>query len=157
MPLEIRDATLDDWPVLERLERLAFGESASVKWLREEFQRPQSRFRLAIYTDVLGVHETQAVGYCLSWLVAGEMHLLNVAVLPLFRRRGFGAKLMTDLQEMTRRERAECILLEVRESNQPAQGLYEHHGFVLEGRRPRYYRKPTEDALLYRWSVESHV
>lgn len=154
MPLEIRDATLEDWPVLERLERDAFGESASVKWLREEFQRPQSRFRLAVYTDVLGYHETQAVGYCLSWLVVDELHLLNIAVKPLFRRRGFGAKLLEDLKSLVREEDASCALLEVRESNLPAQTLYTQRGFVLEGRRPRYYRNPVEDALLYRWSEE---
>ncbi len=154
MPLDIRDATLDDWPMLESLERAAFGESASVKWLQEEFQRSQSRFRLAIYKDPLGYHPTQVVGYCLSWVVVDEIHLLNIAVRPTFQRRGFASRLVEDLKSIATEEKAVNILLEVRESNLPAQALYQKHHFVQNGRRPRYYRKPVEDAFLFAWFTE---
>jgi ribosomal-protein-alanine N-acetyltransferase len=45
---------------------------------------------------------------------------------------------------------ARAILLEVRESNLPARGLYEKHGFHVHGRRRAYYQRPVEDAVLYR-------
>ncbi|HIK25213.1 MAG TPA: hypothetical protein IGP91_05330 [Thermosynechococcus sp. M46_R2017_013] len=38
--------------------------------------------------------------------------------------------------------------MEVRASNEPAQRLYQHFGFELVGRRPRYYQNPEEDALI---------
>jgi ribosomal protein S18 acetylase RimI-like enzyme len=34
-----------------------------------------------------------------------------------------------------------------------ARGLYEKLGFSPQGRRPNYYRKPDEDALLLFFSV----
>ena len=40
------------------------------------------------------------------------------------------------------------VTLEVRASNEPAQTLYRRFGFAPEGVRPRYYRSPTEDALI---------
>ena len=40
------------------------------------------------------------------------------------------------------------ITLEVRPSNASALALYTTQGFQQVGRRPKYYQKPTEDALL---------
>ena len=38
--------------------------------------------------------------------------------------------------------------LEVRQSNIPAQQLYEKHGFESCGLRKNFYRKPTEHAIV---------
>ena len=40
------------------------------------------------------------------------------------------------------------VLLEVRESNLPAQNCYAQAGFTVVGRRKNYYELPKEDALL---------
>jgi ribosomal-protein-alanine N-acetyltransferase len=48
--------------------------------------------------------------------------------------------------------RAELIL-ELRASNVPARALYEQAGFVVAGRRPRYY-PGGEDALLMTLDLE---
>ena len=45
---------------------------------------------------------------------------------------------------------SEALLLEVRESNAPAIGLYEKMGFVSVGVRPNYYFKPKENAIIMR-------
>jgi ribosomal-protein-alanine N-acetyltransferase len=42
------------------------------------------------------------------------------------------------------------VQLEVRASNQPARALYARAGFVVDGRRPRYY-PDGEDAVLMSW------
>jgi [ribosomal protein S18]-alanine N-acetyltransferase len=41
-----------------------------------------------------------------------------------------------------------AVFLEVRESNAGALALYHEFGFEASGRRPRYYREPTEAALV---------
>jgi len=40
--------------------------------------------------------------------------------------------------------------LEARASNQPALALYLEFGFVVSGRRTRYYQFPVDDAVLMR-------
>jgi len=42
------------------------------------------------------------------------------------------------------------VFLEVRVSNLAARRLYEAAGFRVVGVRPRYYRRPVEDALVLR-------
>uniref|UniRef100_UPI0028DBC5C3 GNAT family N-acetyltransferase n=1 Tax=Stomatobaculum longum TaxID=796942 RepID=UPI0028DBC5C3 len=44
---------------------------------------------------------------------------------------------------------AEAATLEVRAGNAAAIRLYEKHGFLLAGRRKKYYENPVEDALIY--------
>jgi ribosomal-protein-alanine N-acetyltransferase len=41
-------------------------------------------------------------------------------------------------------------MLEVRESNIEARGLYANAGFAEVGRRANYYSNPVADAILYR-------
>jgi ribosomal-protein-alanine N-acetyltransferase len=38
--------------------------------------------------------------------------------------------------------------LEVRAGNTAAQDMYRKHGFVVDGRRPRYYKDNHEDAVM---------
>ncbi|MBX3197745.1 MAG: ribosomal protein S18-alanine N-acetyltransferase [Labilithrix sp.] len=106
---------------------------AREKNLREELARTWARLRVARGRagDVLG--------YILFWHVADEIHLLNVAVAPVARRRGVGRSLVADLVAFSRRERAAKILLEVRASNEPAIRLYERLGFTRFNVRKAYY------------------
>src|ERR1700675_3701682 len=73
----------------------------------------------------------------------------NVVVAAEFLRRGIANELVRNLVQRAETEAASAILLEVRESNLPARGLYEKHGFREVGRRQVYYNDPTEDAILY--------
>jgi ribosomal protein S18 acetylase RimI-like enzyme len=57
--------------------------------------------------------------------------------------------LMRALIQRAKNEAVSAILLEVRESNLLARGLYEKQGFCKVGRRRAYYRDPAEDAILY--------
>ena len=43
-----------------------------------------------------------------------------------------------------------AVYLEVRLANQPAQAFYRKLGFQEHGRRPRYYHRPSEDAVVMR-------
>jgi ribosomal-protein-alanine N-acetyltransferase len=58
--------------------------------------------------------------------------------------------LIDNVLREARKNGALAILLEVRESNAAARALYAKVGFREEGRRPRYYRDPDEDAVLMR-------
>lgn len=72
----------------------------------------------------------------------------STAVRPDARRRGMGAALLQALLAWAAQNGARHFSLEVRASNAPAIALYQRFGLQLEGRRPRYYAHPQEDALL---------
>ena len=78
-----------------------------------------------------------------------EREIENIVVADAERRQGFGKQLLDEFLRLSQREAAKMVFLEVRESNLAARKLYEKCGFVENGRRPRYYRQPEEDAVLY--------
>ncbi len=94
-------------------------------------------------------------GYVGSQAVLDEADMMNIAVSPAFRRRGVAQKLVLELVEQLAAKAVRCLTLEVRASNESAIALYEKLGFSQVGRRPRYYQKPKEDALILRkeWDV----
>lgn len=89
----------------------------------------------------------KTAGYIVSWLIRGEIHLLNVAVHPALRNQGLGRFLMEYLIAWGRERRARKMFLEVRISNAAARSLYRRLGFVETGRRKNYYADEHEDAL----------
>ena len=78
---------------------------------------------------------------------AREMELLNLAVGPNWRRRGYASALLNAALSECRLQKFESVFLEVRESNQRALAFYTAHGFAPSGRRPNYYRNPVEAAV----------
>ena len=94
-------------------------------------------------------------GFIVSRLVAGELHVNNVAVRAEFRRQGIAAQLLAAVIDWGRRQHARMALLEVRAGNTAAQALYSRCGFQATGRRRRYYSQPVVDALLMSLSLES--
>jgi ribosomal-protein-alanine N-acetyltransferase len=87
-------------------------------------------------------------GYVVARLVAGELHINNVAVRDEYRRREIGSTLLNHILEEGKRAGAETAFLEVRAGNSIAQALYEKCGFRPIGTRRNYYFEPVEDALV---------
>lgn len=104
---------------------------------------------------LVAVKDGRVVGYVGSQTVLGEADMMNLAVREEYRRQGLGQQLVDALVERLSQQGAHILLLEVRASNAPAIALYEKLGFRQVGRRPNYYFKPKEDALIMRkeWTV----
>lgn len=92
--------------------------------------------------------EAPAIAYAGMTYAADEASVTNVAVHPDHRRRGLGKVVMHALMKQARDIGARTLYLEVRASNEAAISLYHALGFDEIGRRPGFYRHPTEDALL---------
>lgn len=88
------------------------------------------------------------VGYGGCWIIAGEAHISIIAVHPNFRRRGLGEVLLASMLQRASALQSDYSVLEVRESNLTAQALYEKYEYEVVGRREKYYRDNSEDALL---------
>lgn len=74
-------------------------------------------------------------------------HLISIAVLPDFRRRGIASALMRDVMRALVGYGCGDLFLEVRASNVGAVGLYRKLGFGVE-RRIRHYYADGEDAYV---------
>lgn len=95
--------------------------------------------------------ETIIGAYIVFWLVAGEVHLHNLAVKKEFRKQGLGCNLMKLMKQIGMQTGATRQTLEVRESNLAAIKLYRKCGFVVKGKRPQYYTD-TKEAALIMWA-----
>ena len=139
-PMERAD--LDVCAVIEQ----SAGDPWSLAQLSEELEN-----QLAGGASRLFVAQApgQPVAGLAAWqLAAGEASLYTLTVAPEARRTGAGSALLRRSLEALRGEGAEVAFLEVRASNAGAIALYEQAGFVADGRRPRFYQNPTEDALI---------
>lgn len=90
------------------------------------------------------------VGYVIALDAADEGEILNLAVAPDGRRHGVGRALVREILETLADRGVHKVFLEVRESNTAARALYAGYGFKEVGRRPQYYRRPVEDAIVLR-------
>jgi len=95
----------------------------------------------------------ELAGFIVARVIAGELHVNNVAVRQEYQRLHLGLELLQRTLVQAKQRGATVAHLEVRAGNQAAQGLYRRCGFREVGRRKRYYRNPTEDALLMSLSL----
>ena len=87
-------------------------------------------------------------GYAELWNIAGEGQLMDIAVLPSFRRLHIAQGLLEHLFDYAKHQEISRILLEVRISNDAARNLYQKLGFLEDGIRKEYYQDNREDAVL---------
>ena len=88
------------------------------------------------------------VGFICCEHLIDEMSLLDVAVDEKMRNRGIAERLITLISDLCNYLDVLVLMLEVRESNIPAQNLYKKLGFKNEGIRKGYYSRPKEDAYI---------
>lgn len=130
------------------IERRCFSLPWTEACVEKELTNPLSLWLTAL-------KDGEVVGYIGSQSVLGEADIMNVAVSPDHRREGIAKRLLVELEEALRKNGVYSLTLEVRPSNLAALALYETLGYSEIGRRPNYYHRPKEDALILRkeWSV----
>lgn len=104
--------------------------------------------RLPDRAYVVGEEDGEVLGYAGAMVIAGDAHLMNIAVDERARGTGLGRRLLERVMRDTRELGAERITLEVRPSNTAAIHLYESGGLERVGIRPRYYNDSGEDAII---------
>ena len=142
LKVKVEPMTLDDVAAVHRIERASFP----VPWPDYAFRQELQTNRLAHYLIVRVGDETVADGGL--WIKVDEAHITTFAVLPEWRRRGIGGRLMLGLLDIARALDARVMTLEVRLSNRAARALYAKFGFRPVVVRPRYYSDNGEDALI---------
>lgn len=136
-----RPATHQDLPALLAVEGACFDRPWPEGAFEQELELTQAELWVAEDS------EQGVVGYVDFWVVAGDVELLNIAVVPSWRRHGL-ARLLLDLLDRRAAEReGEQVFLEVRRGNAGAIALYRSVGYSQVGLRRRYY-SDGEDAIL---------
>jgi ribosomal-protein-alanine N-acetyltransferase len=141
MPIAVRPATSSEVAAILAIERQS---PSAAHWTSEQYNN-LLRNGVVLVSEEAG----KLAGFICAKAVAGEWEIENVVVAPEFLRRGIASRLLSRLIQQARNAEASAILLEVRESNEPARRLYEKHDFRDVGRRRAYYNDPVEDAILY--------
>jgi ribosomal-protein-alanine N-acetyltransferase len=136
----IRPMATGDLAQVAAVERLCHTHPWSPELFSRELENPLSTVDLFLVGD-------EVAGYLCSWYVQGELEILNVAVAPVFRRRGVARELMRHVLDRSRRQGLERAFLEVRVGNEGAIALYRAFGFCPLAVRKAYY-PDGEDALV---------
>ena len=168
----VRPMTLGDIPQVSEIENDAFATTWPPTTFRRELDNKLARYIVVTdraesppgppgrhtlkrsFVDVLLGRPSpepstdHVVGYLGLWLIVDQAHIVSIAVREGYRGRGIGNLLMVEAIDMALTSGADSITLEVRASNDLAQGLYEKFGFLKVGVRRKYYSDNREDAVV---------
>ena len=143
-PVHIRWMIRRDMPEVLTIE----GRSFEFPWSEEDFVRC---LRQRNCIGMVAEHHERVVGFMIYELHRNRLHILNFAVHPDFRRRHAGEQMIRKLVSKLSPQRRNKIMLEVRETNLPAQLFFRGMGFKAISLLKDFYEDTTEDAYLMQY------
>lgn len=142
MSVNIRPMIPEDLDQVEAIEKASFA----TPWSKEVYKKEISENKFAHYYVI---ESTEGIlGFIGAWMIFDEVQVTNFAVLPSKRKMGYGKMLFQYLINRALLHGGRIMSLEVRETNMPAQKLYESFGLKKAGIRKRYYTDNNEDAIV---------
>lgn len=145
----MRRAGDGDVAAITRIERGSFPDP----WSEHDF-RSVLGFAQGIFLVSVKQATGAISGYAIAIRVVDEAEILNLAVDGEARAVGLGGWLLDAVLGEAEGMGVVTTFLEVRESNVAARKLYASRGFAEISRRRKYYRNPSEDALVLRRAVQ---
>lgn len=142
MALAFRRMTLEDVEEVHELEK----EVEETPWSRDNFA---SSIRDG-YIACVGMLDGRIASWFVVMPACDVCELLIIGVRNELRGRGYGRETLALAIKLAAESGFSAMLLEVRESNAPALGLYKSSGFEEVGARKNYYVKGDgrENAVL---------
>lgn len=141
------------WMIRRDMPEVLQIESASFEypWSEDDFIRC---LRQRNCIGMVAERGDQVVGFMIYELHKNQLHVLNFSVHPEMRRTGVATQMILKLIGKLSHQRRNRILLEVRETNLPAQIFFRKVGFRAVSVLRDYYDDTTEDAYVmqYRYS-----
>ncbi len=151
--IKLKPLNVNDVDHILSIEQRCF----SMPWSREQCVAVFSQKHFFAFGLTQVLVKPELVAYMSFYQVLDELEILNIAVLPQFRRQGFGEYLLTKTLQAAGKMGMNNAVLEVRINNMPARSLYERAGFKCVGSRSKYYADTGEDALIYRLYLPCHT
>lgn len=147
---KIRRMYLEDLDRVLEIESESFGP---FHWTRNNFSQELGN-EMAIYLVAeLNKPDEKSpknliAAYGGAWLILDEMHITTLGTDPKFRNKKLAECIINNLIQIAIDNKIRAITLEVRESNIPAQKLYEKYAFQRMGLRKNYYEDNQESAMI---------
>ena len=141
-----------DMPEVLEIERGSF----EFAWIEEDFL---NCMRQRNYIGMVAEHNERVVGFMIYELHKTKLRVLNFAVHPDCRRYGVGSQMVAKLVSKLSLKGRSRIVLEVRETNLPAQFFFRSLEFQATTVLRNFYEDSAEDAYLmhYRFSPPGDV
>ena len=139
-----------DMPEVLEIEKSSF----EFPWSEEDFIRC---LRQRNCIGMVAVYDESVVDFMIYELHKNQLHVLNFAVRPDFRRRGVGSQMVNKLVGKLSQQRRNRVVLEIRETNLAAQLFFRNSDFRAVSVLRDYYDDTTEDAYVmqYRFKAAS--
>jgi len=133
-----------DLDAVQNINRSCLPENYPRFFFTEIYERFPEGFNVAIdeATKEIVAYEMTRIEKGLSNLGFGlckKGHIISIAVLPQYRRKGLARQLMLVANNALRMRDVKEVYLEVRESNQAAINLYQQLGYITLKVSKRYY------------------
>ncbi len=142
--IQIRPMTIEDCRQVAQIERICFSNAWSVSMFESLFLYPENHYFVAEQGQEIPL----IVGFAGILTAIDTADVMNIGVLPEYRKQGIGALLLQNLEEKAKFYNCTQMMLEVRESNMPAVHLYQKHGYIQIAIRKNYYSNPTENGIV---------
>lgn len=139
-----------DMPEVLEIEKSSF----EFPWSEEDFIRC---LRQRNCIGMVAEYDECVVGFMIYELHKNQLHVLNFAVRPDFRRRAVGTQMVDKLIGKLSQQRRNRVVLEIRETNLAAQLFFRRADFRAVSVLRDYYDDSTEDAYVmqYRYKAAS--
>ena len=136
-----------DMPEVVTIEQEAF----EFPWSEADFTRC---LRQRNCIGMVAEMADSVVAFMIYELHRTKLHMLNFAVLRSHRRLGIGSRMMERLLAKLTPDRRGRIMLEVRETNLPAQLFFRSLSFRATSVLKDFYQDSTEDAYMMQFSLD---
>lgn len=142
----VREIEEKDVEQVCELEKNCFSDAWSAAGIQESLKQS--------HTVLLGAWlNGKLVGYVIAYFSIDDCEIARIAVDESCRRKGAALRLLEELKSICLKKRTDKIILDVRESNEAALGLYRRFGFTEDGIRKNFYVKPSENAVLMSFAI----
>lgn len=135
----IREMTLEDIPKVHLVDEKSFTKVWNEGMFLDEIKKG--------YSDYFVAEENgEIIAYGGIWSIYETAELMRIAVEPEHRGKGIAKAIIERMTDCAKSHGCERMMLEVRESNHSARGLYKGCGFLQISIRKGYY--DGEDAVI---------
>lgn len=147
MTVTIRKSTSSDFEILEQTEKICFPsfQQSSRRTLRLSLK---SSFQEVWIAEQRKGKQKQAIGTLVLHLHARSIRIFSIAVLPGFRDKGVGRKLLQHACNLALAKGCEKVSLEARLKDQKLIEWYEAFGFVKTEVLKNYYAEDEDAARM---------